>query len=59
MNIQNEYNPSTIPSFHQFMVPRMIKEDIFTLSVYVSTILIVQATIPITMYNQSVSEEFI
>ena len=55
MNIQDEYNPTTVPSFRQFMVPRVIKEDIFTLSVYVSTILSVQATIPVTVYSQLVS----
>jgi hypothetical protein len=51
MNIQDEYNSPTVSSFHQFMVPRMIKEDIFTLSVYVSTILGVQTTISITVYS--------
>ena len=59
MNIENKYNPSTIPSFHHFMVSCMIKEDIFTLSVYVPTVLCVQATISITMYSELVSQEFI
>ena len=55
MNIQDEYNPSTVPGFHQFMVSRVVKEDIFTLFVYVPTFIRVQATISITVYSQLIS----
>ena len=55
MNIQDEYNPSTVPGFRQFMISRVVKEDIFTLFVYVPTFICVQATIPVTVYSQLVS----
>jgi hypothetical protein len=51
MNIENKCDSPSVASFYQFMVLRMIKEDIFTLSVYVSTITRVQTTITVTVYS--------
>lgn len=38
MNIQNQNNSPTFTSFYEFVVLAVIKEEVFTLSVYVPTI---------------------
>ena len=56
MNIQNQDNSPTLTSLGKFMVSRVIKEDFFTLSVYVGSLLSVECTITTTLYRDMVSK---
>ncbi len=59
MNIQNQNNSPTFTSFYEFVVLAVIKEEVFTLSVYVPTILCVQTTITRAFYRELIPKTFI
>jgi hypothetical protein len=56
MNIQNQNNSPTLASLGKFVVSRVIKEEFFTLSVYVGSLFSVECTITTTLYRDVVSK---
>jgi hypothetical protein len=59
MNIQNQNNSPTFTSFYEFVVLAVIKEEVFTLSVYAPTILGVQTTITRAFYRELIPKTFV